>query len=346
MIVPVSCGTKQGNEETAEGKLEYKPQVSEVETITLERKDFTRQLTANGKLSARARSSMNFRGSGTITDIIPDNGQRVRKGSVIARQDGTEQAIALEAARIALDRAELDYLDVLAGLGHSTSDTASIPEDVKKMARMRSGYDAAKNSLEKAKLDYEGTVLRAPFDGKVADIKLKEHDMSGSDPFCVLIDDCVFEVDFSVLESEYPFLEKGLKVKVTPFAASGKTLVGEVLSINPVVDKNGQVSVKASVRNDGSLIDGMNVKVLVERTVPGMLVVPKSAVVIRDNLNVLFRHSEGRSQWTYVNVLMTNSSDCAVEANLDRGAELAEGDEIIISGNLNLADGSEVLVKE
>ena len=31
-----------------------------------------------------------------------------------------------------------------------------------------------------------------------------------------------------------------------------------------------------------------------------------------------------------------------VEANLDRGAELNPGDLVIVSGNLNLADGSEV----
>ena len=33
-------------------------------------------------------------------------------------------------------------------------------------------------------------------------------------------------------------------------------------------------------------------------------------------------------------------------ANTDRGATLNEGDEIIVSGNLNLADGSTVIVKK
>ena len=34
-----------------------------------------------------------------------------------------------------------------------------------------------------------------------------------------------------------------------------------------------------------------------------------------------------------------------VEANKDRNAELNEGDQVIVSGNLNLADNYDVLVK-
>ena len=74
--------------------------------------------------------------------------------------------------------------------------------------------------------------------------------------------------------------------------------------------------------------------------------VPKSAVVIRDNLEVLFRYKDGRAQWTYVHTSLANSREYVVEANTDRGAELNPGDLVIVSGNLNLADGSEVTLGE
>jgi hypothetical protein len=35
-----------------------------------------------------------------------------------------------------------------------------------------------------------------------------------------------------------------------------------------------------------------------------------------------------------------------VEANASRGASLSEGDEVIVTGNLNLADGSRVVLEE
>ena len=76
------------------------------------------------------------------------------------------------------------------------------------------------------------------------------------------------------------------------------------------------------------------------------LVVPKSAVVIRDNEYVLFRYVDGRARWTYVHIVMDNSESYAVEANVERGPELEEGDAVIISGNLNLSDDSEVRIKD
>ena len=102
----------------------------------------------------------------------------------------------------------------------------------------------------------------------------------------------------------------------------------------------------AEVANDGTLTDGMNVRVAVRQKIAGQLVVPKSAVVIRDNLEVLFRYKEGRAQWTYVHTSLANSREYVVEANRDRSAELDPGDLIIVSGNLNLADGSEVTLTD
>ena len=344
LLLVMACGCRSGEENT--GDVQYEAERNEVEVMTLERTVFTRQLISNGRLSARARSSLAFRGTGMIEQVNARNGETVRAGTVIAALDRTDKAIALKSARIAMDKAALDLYDVLAGQGYMTRDTSSVPASVMKMARMRSGYDAALNSLHQAEYDYSGTVLTAPFTGKVADIKLGNFEQASSEPFCTLIDDSSFDVDFTVLESEYGFLEEGLKVKVTPFSGGSGHLYGTLTCINPTVDKNGQVAVTATVENDGTLIDGMNVKVTVEKDVPGQLVVPKSAVVIRDNLEVLFRHKDGKALWTYVHTLMSSGDSYVVVPNTDRGAELSEGDQVIISGNLNLADGSSVEVRK
>ena len=49
--------------------------------------------------------------------------------------------------------------------------------------------------------------------------------------------------------------------------------------------------------------------------------------------------------WVYVDVLASNSSSHIVRGNEQKNAELKEGDIIIISGNLNLANDSNVEVK-
>ena len=91
----------------------------------------------------------------------------------------------------------------------------------------------------------------------------------------------------------------------------------------------------------------MNVKVTVEKTVANQLVVPRSAVVIRDNMNVLFTYQpNGTARWVYVTIIASNRDSFVVEPNSERNSQLSEGEKVIISSNLNLADGSEVRLKE
>lgn len=343
-VLAVSCGQNKGTGNGDE-MLEYSPQVNEVEVIRLEETDFQWQLLANGKLSASKRSRLPFRTAGVITEINVRNGQRVSEGEVLGRQDSREQALALESARISFAKAELDLYDNIAGFGYPARDTSGVPAGILAVARTRSGYNAAANALRQAEYVFGNTILKAPFTGVVADVAYRQYDMTGSDPFCTLVDDSAFDVDFMVLESEYPNVSAGMDVTVTPFVDGNRSMTGRIISVNPAVDKNGQVLVRARVSNDGSLVDGMNVRVKVESPVPGRLVVPKSAVVIRDRQHVLFRYKGGKALWTYVNVLMSNSGSYAVEANTERGATLSAGDTVIVSGNLNIADGSEVILK-
>lgn len=344
--VTAGCGGGKKTEDARDGKLAYTPQLNEVTVIKLERQDFARQLLSNGKLSAARKSALRFGTTGRIAAVNVRNGEYVSAGSVIATLDRPDLKLAQESSRLSLRKAELDMYDYLVGQGYAAGDTISVPADLLAMAKMKSGYSAARNSLERSAYEISGTVLRAPFSGRVADISQKPFDQAPSDAFCSVVDDSVMEAEFTVMESEYSFLSVGLPVKVRPFADETKEYSGTVTAINPVVDSKGQISVTAQVRNDGSLIDGMNVRVIVERMIPGQLVVPRSAVVIRDNLDVLFTCTDdGKAHWTYVTILYSNGESYVVEANKDRNAELNEGDQVIVSGNLNLADNSEVIVK-
>lgn len=342
-----ACGGRTGTGDGGNDKLQQTPEINTVEVITLERTDFARELLSNGKLAAASRAALSFRSGGPLETVAVRNGQRIARGAVIARVSRPDIRIALESAEIALRKAEADLYDYLVGQGYPARDTTGVPVELMAAARMRAGYDAAKNSLRRARYDEEGTVLTAPFSGRVADIALRRFDQAGSEPFCTLVDDSAFDVDFTVMESEYSFLSAGQTVQVTPYADPAIRCTGSITTINPTVDRNGQISVRARVKGDGRLLDGMNVKVLVERTVPGQLVVPRSAVVIRDNLDVLFTYTDdGKAHWTYVKILASNGDSHVVTANTDRGAVLNEGDRVIISGNLNLAEGSDVTLRQ
>lgn len=348
MLLAASCGSQGGGNSVEDGRLQQTPQINEVDVITLERTDFRRQLLSNGKLSAAARARLVFPTGGPLELVSAKNGQTVSAGAVIARVSRPDLEIELESARIGLQKAQMDLFDYLVGQGYPARDTTDVPSEILEMAKMKSGYLTAQNTYARCRNTLAGTVLKAPFKGRVADIALSRYDQaSGSEPFCSLVDDSAFRVDFSVMESEYGFLSIGLPVRITPYADARTTYSGTITGINPSVDNNGQIRVQAHVKGDNRLLDGMNVKVSVEHTVPGQLVVPRSAVVIRDNLDVLFTYSEdGKAHWTYVTILASNEESHSVVANEDRNANLEPGDKVITSGNLNLADLSNVVVRK
>lgn len=310
---------------------------------TLERKDFKKQLVCNGKLEAQSKVSVQFAAQGTVANIGVHDGQKVQKGQILASLDKEQPRRQLEQARLAFDKAEMTLADRLLDYGYTLADTAKIPAEQKRVIYINTGFIDAQMALANAERTYRQCDLTAPFSGKVASVKGRVHEQGGQ--LCTLIDDSRYIVKFSVLETEYKFVRVGQPVLVSPFVESDAVFKGSIISINPTVDQNGQIAVTAQVPGADNLMDGMNVRITVENVVPDQLVVPKSAVVIRDNMDVLFRYVDGQAIWTYVNILMSNTTEHSVEPNKDRGAELELGDLVITSGNLNLGDGAAVVLE-
>ncbi|MBR5936313.1 MAG: efflux RND transporter periplasmic adaptor subunit [Bacteroidaceae bacterium] len=349
MIAVIVCGCKGKKEnqvkadETEMARGSYGAEKNLVTVIPLERKVFNKQLVCNGKLEAQSKVTVQFASQGTIAQIGVRDGQKVQKGQVLASLDKEQPRRQLEQARLAYDKAEIQLADRLLNYGYTLADTASIPAEQKRLIYINSGFLDAQIALANAERTYRECDLKAPFTGKVASLKGRVHEQGGQ--FCTLIDDSRYLVRFTVLETEYKFVHTGQQVLVSPFVNSEVVLKGSILSINPTVDQNGQIAVTAMVPGSDELIDGMNVRITVENSLPNQLVVPKSAVVIRDNMEVLFRYVNGKSLWTYVNVLMSNTTEHVVEPNKDRGADLNIGDMIITSGNLNLGDDAPVVIE-
>ena len=335
--------TVQDDTEMARGS--YKKDQNVVTVMTLQRKVFNKQLICNGKLEALNKVTVQFEAQGKIDKVNVRDGQRVQKGQVLASLDKEQPRRQLEQARLAFDKAEMNLADRLLDYGYTLADTSKIPAEQKRVIYINSGFIDAKMALENAERTFNQCDLKAPFAGKVASVKGRVYEQGGQ--LCTLIDDSRYLVRFSVLETEYGFVRVDQQVFVSPFVNSDVVLRGKIVSINPTVDQNGQIAVTAEVPGSDALMDGMNVRITVENSIPDQLVVPKSAVVIRDNMEVLFRidPNTGHSLWTYVNVVMSNTSEHVVEPNTERGADLNLGDRIIVTGNLNLGDDAEVVIE-
>ncbi len=346
-VILFSCtpkGDKAGVEDAA--KTNFTAQKNLVDTIILKKTSFNRQIVTNGKLRAVKKSDLIFKAQGIISEIYVKNGNYIKIDQKVAQLDSKSSELKLLLTKERMEKANLDFADKLIGYGYGR-DTATVPADLLRVIKIQSGYNQSLNDLRQSKEDLDNTTLRAPFSGKIANIEGRVFEPN-SGVFCTLIDDSMFEVEFSLLESELSYIGVGNTVQVSSFSEPTIFYSGLVTQINPVVDNKGQIKVMAKISNSsGKLMEGMNVKVIAQNLLYGHLVVPKSAVVMRDNFDVLFRldPQTGKAMWTYVNVVMTNTQFHSVVANKDKNASLNEGDIIIVAGNLNLADGSNVEIK-
>lgn len=345
-VMCLACKSNAKEEESEIGKKKFEIEKNPVDTIVLRSQNFNSQLISNGKLRAQNKSSLKFAVTGIVAELNGKNGDFIKEGQVIARIDTKEAALKLEQSQFQMEKAEIELADKLLGYGYKRSDSLQIPKETMRIARIHSGYNDAVSNLKASQMAYANCTLLSPVSGKLANLKTKLFEYPSAEEFCQVINDGIFEVEFFILETELANLKSGQNVLVSTFTEPEKRYSGKVVEINPVVNDKGQIIAKAQFQNPGHLIDGMNVKVYIENIVPHKLVVPKSAVLIRDNQEVLFRvNAEGKAEWTYVHITNSNSNSYAVIANADKGAELNEGDIVIITGNLNLAHGSGIEIK-
>lgn len=314
-----------------------------VETIVLETHDFVDELHSNGRLRAVRRSRLPLRLSGELKSVRVVNGQSVRAGNILAKLCSEDLERQVERAGLQYIRSRLDLKDILLGQGFYLSDSLSIPDFTWQMAGLRSGYFDARNELRNLQSDLIKTRIIAPYSGKVADLELELYEQyAAGDILCTVIDDSEFLVEFYLMEKELETVYMGSRVIIAPFSRPDQRYFGYIHSINPLVGKQGQVKVLAVIPGDEDLMDGMHVRINIQNIIPEQMIVPRSAVVNRDDEDVLFRYSKGQAQWTYVSILHQNDTYYSVIANPDRMSSLEPGDTIIISNNIHLANGSAV----
>ena len=159
----IACSSKK--EKDASVEMEMRQQsMSEtyVDTMTLHTSTFNKQIVCNGRLRAKAKSELNFVTQGITAEIFVKEGMAVQKGALIASLDKRERLRELEKAEKELERAKVELVDKLIGLGYDAT-MQGIPDDVMKRAEVTSGYFSAQYQLQSAKKDKLSDTNRETF---------------------------------------------------------------------------------------------------------------------------------------------------------------------------------------
>ncbi len=290
-------------------------------------------VTAKGRAEAIRETKITARTSGIVVSVPVRENQAVRSGQLMVGIDTTEYALEVAARFAALQKARADYQTRVIG------DDALADEEVRarrdRLARAITGLDEAEVAHRKAMLDLEKTSVRAPFGGRVADLKVVPGQfVPEGEELLTVVDINPIKVAVQVLGTEVVYLDEGRAATLDFTAFPDQAFHGRIETINPVIDpETNTARVTVHIANaDGRIKPGMYAEADLEaQQFPDRILVPRTAILeTADRRTHLFVLEDGRAKWRYVTPGLEN----------ELLVELLEGDEDWVApGEIVLVDG-------
>lgn len=288
-------------------------------------------VSASGEARAWRQTVLTSRVAGRVDRIPVRESQVVGAGEVMLALDPVDYEIALEERLAAQARSEADFRERLLF-------DENLPDEVqaerRRAARLKSGLAEAEIAVRKARIDLERTQVRAPFGGRVATVRVVPGALvSAGAELMTLVDLDPIRLQVQVLEGELAHLAPGGQARVRFSAFPGEIFLGEIQTINPLVDETTRTArVTVLVPNPGGrILPGMYARVDLEaQRLPGRILVPRSAILERDRRTMLFVHEDGRAKWRYVTTGLMN--DRLVEVVENPETQMVEPGEVVLTG--------------
>jgi len=150
-----------------------------VQTARVVRQDLTSLVTASGEIKPKNYINIGANAMGQLTEVAVKEGDRVRKGQLLARVENVQPSADVQAQRASLNAAEADSSAAEAALKASDEAVATAQADIDRtradLARMKSDYDRAQ-ALYKDKLlaaqDFE--LKKSTYEGQLALVRQAE----------------------------------------------------------------------------------------------------------------------------------------------------------------------------
>lgn len=326
-LILTACQDK-AREDSADSK------VTKVKIMQVQSSPQTLSRKYSGTVEESTGTSLSFSVPGTVNKVYIKNGDRVAKGQIIASVDTTVIKSSYNAAKAALDQAQ-DAFNRLKLL-HDEKSLADI-----KWVDIQSKLQQAKAMERMAEKNLRDCYLRAPFSGVVAEKKMETgQNVVPGIPVAKIVTMQQVKVKVSVPEDDIKDIKIGDKAMLRVLSAGDGFIEGSVVEKSVVANPlSRSYEVKIAVDNkDGMLLPGM----VTDTYITGnedteCIMLPANVVQIDERNNCFVWVNEGGRAGKRV---ITCGEYSAYGVVIDNG--LSSGDEIIISGQQKISEGSAI----
>ena len=301
-----------------------------------------------GVVKAVREATIAFEVPGRVTNIVVREGQLVAQGDVMARLDPRDYEASRDSALARREAAAADYERYV----EARKANAVTDQDVDLAKRT---LDVAEADLATALKALEDTVIRAPFDGRVADrIVDNFENVQAKQAIFEVHDETGFEVSVNVAERDWaratPDLAisevtERLRPEIEVSAFPGRRFPARAKAFATAIDpvtRTYETTFAFSSPQDLNITPGMTARVIVypgdDPTAGGQLLVPAAAV---------FGSSDGApSVWLVTDSMQVSRQVVELGPMLDGSftitAGLVPGESIAVSGVHTLVEGMPV----
>jgi RND family efflux transporter MFP subunit len=261
---------------------------STLTTVNVTRGDIVKTVLADGSLVMPNKAYLSFGATGTVTEVLVDEGNNVTKDQVLARLDAPSLESSVEMAELQVEIAEdrvktarAQYEIAEINLDEPppavSEEVLELQVDIAKASweTAKLNLEIAELSLESAELNLEKAVIVAPFDGVVGDITISEgQEVSAAalaTPAISLVATSKIEMRGFIDEIDIAKVQLGQEVNIILDALPDEEVKGSVVFISPVgtiiagvVSYDTTITLKNPV---AELRDGMSAtaEVIIER---------------------------------------------------------------------------------
>ena len=235
-----------------------------------------------GKVKAIDSADLSFNADNKITKIFFHNGDKVRKGDLIAQLDNSDAQAELDKSKssLALAKTKLARINELLQREPYALSKENVDET-------KENVDLAKADYQQKKSTMNNYQIVAPFDGQLTTFNqsVGSHIAAGT-ALVTLFSLNPVEVFYAISQKDFGKAEKGQRVSVTVDAYKDRVFYGKVNYVAPAVDEQtGRVAIRAELDNpDFALAPGMfaNIKHYFGHRM-SELVIPQNSVVAEND---------------------------------------------------------------